>query len=213
MPKCSYDRLTALDHSFLLLEKPNSYMHVASTQIYDVGPMRGPRGGIDAEGIKELTQACLHQIPRYRQKLAYVPVENHPVWVDDHNFNIDYHIRHTSLPRPGTEEQLKRLSARIMQQHLDRSRPAVGDVGGRRARGRPLRRDQQGPPLHDRRRVGRRPDEDPDERGRPNARSSRRTPEYIPRPAPSAPGPACATSCLRRARLPLPGGARRARTS
>lgn len=118
-----YDRLTALDYSFLALERPNAYMHVASTQIYQAGPLRLEDGGIDAEKFKKLTAAAIHQIPRYRQKLAYIPVENHPVWVDDPDFNLDYHLRHASLPRPGSDDQLKRLSARIMQQHLDRSRP------------------------------------------------------------------------------------------
>jgi WS/DGAT/MGAT family acyltransferase len=123
MPRYAYDKLTALDNSFLLLEKPNSYMHVAGTQIHKTGPLRTEGGGVDAARIRKLLAALLHRIPRYRQKLAWIPFENHPVWVDDDNFNLDYHLRHTGLPRPGTEEQLKRLSARIMQQHLDRSRP------------------------------------------------------------------------------------------
>jgi WS/DGAT/MGAT family acyltransferase len=123
MPRYAYDRLTALDNSFLILEKPNCYMHVASTQIFEAGPLRKPEGGIDGEALRELVQASLHLIPRYRQKLAWIPLESHPVWVDDDRFNLDYHLRHTSLPRPGTDEQLKRLSARVMQQHLDRARP------------------------------------------------------------------------------------------
>jgi WS/DGAT/MGAT family acyltransferase len=123
MARYTYDRLTALDASFLMLEKPNAYMHVASTQIFEAGPLRNASGGIDADAVKNLTAAQLHLIPRYRQKLVYIPLETHPVWVDDDRFNLSYHLRHTSLPRPGTEEQLKRLSARIMQQHLDRSRP------------------------------------------------------------------------------------------
>ncbi|NNL64841.1 MAG: wax ester/triacylglycerol synthase family O-acyltransferase [Myxococcales bacterium] len=122
MPK-NYDRLTALDHSFLLFERPNAYMHVASTMVLEAGPLRTEDGGIDAESIRKATLAQLHRIPRYRQKLVTIPVEGRPVWVDDPTFNIDYHVRHTSLPRPGTERQLKRLSARIMQQHLDRQRP------------------------------------------------------------------------------------------
>jgi WS/DGAT/MGAT family acyltransferase len=119
----AYDRLTALDNSFLVLEKPNAYMHVASTQIYDAGPLRTSDGGIDFEAIKAAHAAVLHRIPRYRQKLKWIPFQNHPVWVDDDDFDLEYHIRHTSLPRPGSEEQLKRLSARVMQQHLDRQRP------------------------------------------------------------------------------------------
>ena len=123
MARASYDRLTAMDFSFLALEKPNAYMHVASTQIYEAGPLRLEDGGIDFDAFRKLTASALHQIPRYRQKLAMIPLENHPVWVDDPDFNVDYHLRHTALPRPGSNEQLKRLSARIMQQHLDRSRP------------------------------------------------------------------------------------------
>src|SRR5262245_11325612 len=123
MPRYAYERLTALDNSFLLLEKPNAYMHVASTPIFDAGPQRRPEGGVDLEAIRAATEAALPQIPRYRQKLKYIPVENHPVWVDDDRFNLDYHLRHTALPKPGSVAQLKALSARIMQQHLDRSRP------------------------------------------------------------------------------------------
>lgn len=119
----AYDRLTALDFSFLALEKPNAYMHIACTQVYEAGPLRTEGGGIDFEAFRKLTGASLHLIPRYRQKLAWVPIDGHPVWVDDESFNLDYHLRHTSLPVPGSEDQLKRLSARIMQQHLDRSRP------------------------------------------------------------------------------------------
>jgi WS/DGAT/MGAT family acyltransferase len=123
VPRYAYDRLTALDNSFLVLEKPTAYMHVASTMIFEAGPLRLPDGGIDADAIRERVGAQLHRIPRYRQRLAWIPFENHAVWVDDDRFQLDYHVRHTSLPRPGSDEQLKRLSARIMQQHLDRERP------------------------------------------------------------------------------------------
>jgi len=123
MPRYAYERLTALDNSFLLLEKPNAYMHVASTLIFEAGPLRRPEGGIDLDAVRDATAAALALIPRYRQKLKYIPLENHPVWVDDDRFDLDYHLRHTALPRPGRIEQLKALSARIMQQHLDRSRP------------------------------------------------------------------------------------------
>lgn len=123
MARYAYDRLTALDNSFLILEKPNAYMHVASTMIFEGGPLTTPEGGIDADAIKQVFASSLHLIPRYRQKLAYVPFTSQPVWVDDDRFNLDFHIRHSALPRPGTEAQLKRLSGRIMQQHLDRQRP------------------------------------------------------------------------------------------
>lgn len=119
----NYDRLSALDNSFLLFEKPNAYTHVASTQIFDAGSLRLEDGGIDFDAIKKAHQAILHRIPRYRQILKWVPFMDQPVWVDDPHFDLDFHLRHTSLPHPGSERQLKRLSARIMQQHVDRAKP------------------------------------------------------------------------------------------
>jgi diacylglycerol O-acyltransferase len=123
MARYAYDRLTALDTSFLLLEHQTAYMHVASTMTFASGPLQHEDGGVDADSIKRLVASKLHLIPRYRQKLAWIPLYQHPVWIDDARFNIDFHIRHISLPRPGTEKQLKRLSALIMEQHLDRRRP------------------------------------------------------------------------------------------
>jgi len=119
----NYERLTALDNSFLLLERPNQYTHVASTLIFDAGPLRTASGGVDFDAIREAHARVLHRIPRYRQVIKYIPLESHPVWVDDPSFDLGYHLRHTALPKPGSDEQLKRLSARIMQQHLDRNRP------------------------------------------------------------------------------------------
>jgi WS/DGAT/MGAT family acyltransferase len=123
MSPYAYDRLTALDSSFLVLEDPNSYLHMGSVLIFENGPLRTPEGGIDFERIVRATESVLHRVPRYRQKLRWIPLENHPVWVDDGGFNIHYHVRHTSLPKPGTVRQLKRLSARILSQHLDQSKP------------------------------------------------------------------------------------------
>ena len=76
-----------------------------------------------AEFARHLTSR-LHLVPRYRQKLAVPRLElGRPLWVDDPNFNIEYHVRHTALPAPGTEEQLRRLAARIFSQRLDRTKP------------------------------------------------------------------------------------------
>ncbi len=119
----NYDRLSALDSSFLYLETENAYTHVASTQIFDSGPLQAADGGIDFEAIKAAHASILHRIPRYRQILQWVPLTAQPIWVDDPHFDLDFHLRHTSLPHPGDERQLKRLSARIMQQHVDRKRP------------------------------------------------------------------------------------------
>ncbi len=123
MARYAFDRLTALDNSFLALENHNAYMHVASTMTFDAGPLRHADGGIDAEALKQLIAGCLPMIPRYRQRLAWTPLYRNPVWIDDDRFSIDFHVRHTSLPRPGDARQLKRLSARIMEHHLDRRRP------------------------------------------------------------------------------------------
>jgi len=119
----SYERLSAQDHSFLVAETPSAHMHVAATQIFEAGPLTTRDGGIDIAAIKRATEAVMHLIPRYRQRLAWIPLENHPVWIDDREFKLDYHMRHTALPRPGSNAQLRQLAARIMTRQLDRSRP------------------------------------------------------------------------------------------
>ena len=118
-----YDRLSSQDNSFLLWEKGNVRMHVASTNIFDVGPLATKAGGVDFELVKRATASFLHLVPRYRQRIHEIPVFDHGVWVDDPHFDIDYHVRHTSLPKPGRIDQLKNLVARIMAQPLDRRRP------------------------------------------------------------------------------------------
>ncbi len=81
----------------------------------------------DAPGYDELVDHVvgrLHLVPRYRQRLAFVPLnQGRPVWVDDPHFNVNFHVRHTALPSPGGDEQLKRLAGRVFSQALDRSRP------------------------------------------------------------------------------------------
>jgi len=123
MARYAYDRLSAQDNNFLLWERGNVRMHVASVMVYDTGPLRDAQGGVDIETVKKATQAYLHLVPRYRQRLHEIPFFDHSVWVDDPHFDIDYHIRHTALPKPGSPVQLKKLAARIMAQPLDRKRP------------------------------------------------------------------------------------------
>ncbi len=97
-------------------------MHVGAIAIFEVGPLaRG--AGIDIDLIKMHVASKLGMIPRYRQRLARVPVDGKPVWVDDEHFNLDYHVRHSSLPRPGSTDQLKQLAGRLMSQALDREKP------------------------------------------------------------------------------------------
>jgi WS/DGAT/MGAT family acyltransferase len=123
MPRYSYERLSAQDNTFLLFETRNVHMHVASTLVFESGPLRTREGGVDIERIKRGFEAVLHQVPRYRQRLQFIPLEARAVWVDDPHFSLDFHIRHTALPKPGDESQLKKLSSRVMAQQLDRRRP------------------------------------------------------------------------------------------
>jgi WS/DGAT/MGAT family acyltransferase len=117
------ERLSALDASFLAVEDEGTHMHVAAVLLFEAGPLRRPDGGLDIECIREWIAARLHLVPRYRQKLASVPLAAQPVWVDDLNFNLQYHVRHTCLPPPADERLLKRLAGRIMSQKLDRGKP------------------------------------------------------------------------------------------
>jgi len=123
VPTYAYERLSAQDSSFLVFEGPNTHMHVGGVAILDGGPVTKPGGGLDIERIRAYIGSRLHWIPRYRQRLMFTPVENYPVWVDDDHFNLGYHVRHTSLPHPGDDQQLKRLVGRIMSQQLDRGKP------------------------------------------------------------------------------------------
>jgi diacylglycerol O-acyltransferase len=111
------DRLTGLDSSFLHLERDSAHMHVAACTVFTgTAP--------SYEEFVDHVDSRLHLVPRYRQRLAFVPLnQGRPVWVDDPHFNLTYHVRHTALPRPGGEAELKRLSGRIFSQALDRNRP------------------------------------------------------------------------------------------
>jgi WS/DGAT/MGAT family acyltransferase len=113
----SNDRLSGLDSSFLHLEDGPAHMHVASTSIFD-----GPAPSV--EELCEHISSRLHLVPRFRQKVRFVPLgQGRPVWIDDPQFNLPYHVRHTALPEPGTEQQLRTLAARIFSQRLDRTKP------------------------------------------------------------------------------------------
>jgi len=117
MAQAHGDRLSAIDASFLAQERANSHMHVGAVLIFD-----GPSPAY--EDFLTHIRSRLHLVPRYRQKLAFPPLETgRPVWVDDPTFNLSYHVRHTALPQPGTEEQLRALAARIHSQRLDRAKP------------------------------------------------------------------------------------------
>jgi diacylglycerol O-acyltransferase / wax synthase len=111
------ERLTAVDASFLTNESSSSHMHIGGILIFE-GP---PPLYVD---LVEHVRGRLDQVPRFRQRLVVPPLEaGRPLWADDVNFNLRYHIRHTALPEPGGEAQLKRLAARVFSQQLDRSKP------------------------------------------------------------------------------------------
>jgi WS/DGAT/MGAT family acyltransferase len=111
------DRLTPTDASFLHQEGPSSHMHIGGLTLVE-----GPPPGM--EEFLEQIRRRLHLVPRYRHKLAHTAIDSgRPVWVDDPSFNLEYHVRHTALPAPGTFEQLQELTARIFSQQLDRSKP------------------------------------------------------------------------------------------
>lgn len=118
-----YERLSSLDHSFLLFEGPTTYMHVAAAAVLDAAPLSTADGGIDMDRIRQYVESRLKYIPQYRQRLLYIPLENRPVWVDDDEFDLGYHVRHSSLPKPGTEKQLRDLCGRLLERPLDRRKP------------------------------------------------------------------------------------------
>ncbi|HEY6731347.1 MAG TPA: wax ester/triacylglycerol synthase family O-acyltransferase [Solirubrobacterales bacterium] len=111
------DRLTGLDTSFLHLERSGAHMHVASVSVFEgKAPTHGE--------FRDHIGSRLHLVPRFRQKLRFVPLDQgRPVWVDDPHLNLDYHVRQTALPAPGSDEQLRNLASRIFSQQLDRSKP------------------------------------------------------------------------------------------
>src|SRR5215212_3632397 len=103
----SGDRLTPLDASFLQIEDHSAHMHVASVLTF-----AGEPPGYDelVEGVEER----LHLVPRYRQRVVSAPFGlGLPRWVDDPHFNLRYHIRHSALPEPGGESQLRALAGRV----------------------------------------------------------------------------------------------------
>jgi diacylglycerol O-acyltransferase / wax synthase len=111
------DRLTAVDASFLAQEGHSSHMHVGAVLLFE-----GPPPAHD--DLIAHVESRLHLVPRYRQKLAFPRLEmGRPLWVDDPRLNIEYHVRHTALPPPGSIDELRLLAGRIYSQRLDRSKP------------------------------------------------------------------------------------------
>src|SRR3954449_5996047 len=111
------DRLSAVDASFLAQERANSHMHIGAVLI-----LGGPAPAYHASLTH--TGARLPLVPRSRPQRPFPPLETgRPIWIDDPSFNLEYHVRHTALPAPGSENQLRALAARIHSQRLDRAKP------------------------------------------------------------------------------------------
>jgi diacylglycerol O-acyltransferase len=114
------ERLSALDVSFLYLETPTTAMHIGSVARFEP-PTDQP---FDYEALCALVSRRISLAPRYRQKIRWVPghIAN-PVWVDDEDFDITYHVRRSALPKPGNDDQLRSLVGRLQARQLDRNRP------------------------------------------------------------------------------------------
>jgi diacylglycerol O-acyltransferase / wax synthase len=111
------DWMSPMDASFLHIETPMNPMHIGGVSIFE-----GPAPPF--ERLEEMVEGKLDLVPRYRQRVRFVPLGlGRPVWVDDPHFNLSYHLRHSALPPPGSDEQLRRTAARIFAQRLDRGKP------------------------------------------------------------------------------------------
>jgi diacylglycerol O-acyltransferase / wax synthase len=113
------ERLAPLDVSFLYMEGPTTAMHVGGVAVLDP-----PEGGFDHAALVELISQRIAMVPRYRQKVRWVPGRlANPVWVDDEDFDVTYHVRRSALPKPGNRAQLRELVGRLQSRQLDRNRP------------------------------------------------------------------------------------------
>ena len=112
-------RLSALDASFLFLDRETTPMHAGGLAVFEP-----PAEGLDLDRLIRLVRQRLPFVPRYRQRVRSIPFGvARPVWVDDEDFDITYHVRRSALPKPGTREQLNELVARLISRRLDRDRP------------------------------------------------------------------------------------------
>jgi WS/DGAT/MGAT family acyltransferase len=120
----AYDRLTALDASFLHLERVEYPMHVGAVSVFEGEPFFDENGRFKINDVRDLVASRLPLLPRFRKKLMFVPYDQgRPIWVDDDRFDITYHVRLTALPKPGSWEQLITLTTRVEETILDRDRP------------------------------------------------------------------------------------------
>ena len=119
-----YDRLSPQDSVFLHIEADHQPMHVGSLSYFERPPFLAADGTFDLARARHRIESRLHLVPRFRQRIMLLPFDQgRPIWVDDHDFDIAYHVRLTAIPPPGSESQVKLLMDRVQAQRLDRRRP------------------------------------------------------------------------------------------
>jgi WS/DGAT/MGAT family acyltransferase len=123
LARIHYERLSDESAAYLARESSRRREHTSMILVFEPGPFATEAGGVDFARIRRHVESRLPELPRLRAKLRRIPLDGHPVWVDDQEFNLDFHLRHSSLPRPGNHDQLCRTAARIAAGRLDRSRP------------------------------------------------------------------------------------------
>ncbi len=123
MQDCGYERLSQQDSMYLMFETPSVHMHIGGTAIFEAKPLCRTDGGLDIDRIRAHIASRLHLAPRCRQKLAYTPIQKSWIWIDDSEFDLSCHVQHTSLPKPGTNDQLKALAGHVFSQPLRRDKP------------------------------------------------------------------------------------------
>ena len=206
-------QLTSVDAQFLALENARQSGHVGGLAILD--PSTAPGGQLELADVQRMIAERLPLLPPMRWRLAEVPFGlDYPYWVDDEDFDLDFHVRELALPPPGTDEKLAEQVARIVSRPLDRARPLwelylihglehgyVGDAHQDPSRDhrRALRRRDHGRPVRPR---ARRAPSVPEPRGRRNGRQARRARDARPRPRSACPGIRC--GCCARCRRALP---------
>ena len=140
----------SIDASFLTNESSSATCTSAAILIFEGPPPQ-------LRGLPRARRSRLHLVPRFRQKLAFPPVETgRPFWVDDPNFNLAYHVRHSALPAPGSEEQLRNIAGPPLLAGARPLEAALGDLAGPGPGAQPLRADHQDPPRAGRRHLRRR---------------------------------------------------------
>lgn len=133
----SYEPLSIQDRVFLALERHGAHMHVAATCVFEGGRLTSPDGSLDLYRLRKHFLASVATFSRYRQRIARVPLDGSPVWVDDESFDLDYHVRYLRLPGAVDDASLKHVCGEILSRPLNRDRPlweawvVEGAPGGR----------------------------------------------------------------------------------